>query len=159
MMWHRPPLLSFLGPRADWLAKRFAARSVGPNPSADLADLRDHIDLTLVEGAADPVGPRLRGSTRLCSDPDSLSAVMAHRAMNSMAVVTGTLDTLHELGEQVSPEDRDLLIARAIHHTHLVNALLHDLVVGLPLGATAEVEGRTTTAEQQNKISRWYRRA
>lgn len=64
---------------------------------------------------------------------------MAHGLLNSMAVVLGAL-TLLEDGDQLTAEDREDLIRRAVHQATFVAASLKDMVLGLPPGATALLE-------------------
>lgn len=68
--------------------------------------------------------------------PDPIAAVAAHRAMNSVAFVAGALAALQE-GPALLPGERQQLLARAMTHTSVIRALLYDLVLGLPLGASA----------------------
>lgn len=84
----------------------------------------------MVEGAGAVWADRLGGPC------DPLGAVAAHRAMNSVAFVAGALNALQQ-GSGVSPEEREQLLSRAMTHTGVISALLYDLVLGLPLGASA----------------------
>lgn len=73
---------------------------------------------------------------RLGGPGDPLAAVAAHRAMNSLAYVAGALNALQQ-ESAVSAAEREELLTRAMTHTGVIGALLYDLVLGLPLGASA----------------------
>lgn len=73
---------------------------------------------------------------RLDVQSDPVAAVAAHRAMNSLAYVAGALNALQQ-GSALSPAEREELLSRAKTHTGVISALLYDLVLGLPLGASA----------------------
>ena len=76
------------------------------------------------------------GPARPAVHCDPVAAVAAHRAMNSLAYVAGALNALQQ-GSAVSSEEREQLLSRAMTHTGVISALLYDLVLGLPLGASA----------------------
>jgi len=97
----------------------------------------------IVEGAGADSANRLSGHC------DPLAAVAAHRALNSVAFIAGVLSALQQ-GSAISLEEREQLLSRAMAHTDGISALLHDLVLGLPLGATAVAgDGSLRRAEKR----------
>ncbi|GAC1312353.1 MAG: hypothetical protein NVSMB12_02210 [Acidimicrobiales bacterium] len=75
---------------------------------------------------------------------DAIAAVAAHRAMNSLAFIAGALAALQD-GTGIGPEEEQHLLSRAITHTGFLNAVLHDLVLGLPVGCTSVAEDDPAT--------------
>lgn len=78
-------------------------------------------------------------SAGLAPETDALAAVAAHRAINSLAFIAGALAVLQQ-GVGIGPEDEQELLGRAIKHAGLIDAVLRDLVLGLPIGFTPVVE-------------------
>lgn len=94
-------------------------------------------------------GSGAEGRDRLGALSDPLATVAAHRAMNSVAFVAGALHALQH-GNAISSEEREQLLSRAMAHTAVISALLYDLVLGLPLGASAvNDDHRLRQAEQR----------
>ncbi|GAC1377656.1 MAG: hypothetical protein NVSMB4_07130 [Acidimicrobiales bacterium] len=82
---------------------------------------------------------------------DPVAAVMAHGALNSMTVVCGTLSLLATSGHDLDDAQRTTLLRDAARHAELVTALLHDLVSGLPLGATAILQDLDQQARERHR--------
>lgn len=66
---------------------------------------------------------------------DPIDAVAAHRALQSIALVQGTLQVVAaQAGMDEAVHD---LLSRALKHAGVVSAVLHDVMLGLPSGTTA----------------------
>ncbi|MEY2569053.1 MAG: hypothetical protein QOE35_3582 [Actinomycetota bacterium] len=63
---------------------------------------------------------------------DTLMAVMAHGLLTAMSVVTGSIGLLRDAWDEIDPEERESLLAKAEEQALHVGAVLTDLVRGLP---------------------------
>jgi hypothetical protein len=70
---------------------------------------------------------------------DGEAAVVAHRLLNSMAVVSAGVVTLWDHWSQLAPDARDDLFERVLAHSDLVTEALRDIAQGLPQSTVAEL--------------------
>lgn len=82
----------------------------------------------------------LEESSRDQNPIDSVSAVMAHGLLNSMAVIIGTLTTLADHWPRLQDPMREELLQRGLEQAQFVTDTLRDLVLGLPVGASSLLE-------------------
>lgn len=93
--------------------------------------------------ASDQAAGNDSGGPSLTAEMQGVAAVAAHGALNSLAFILGALTVLQQ-GAGIDPEEEEQLLSRAVKHTGTINALLRDLVLGLPIGLTAMMEDRPT---------------
>lgn len=85
------------------------------------------------------VGDAAESVTPPTPGPDPLEPVVAHGALNSMAVLLGALRDISERGANLDPEQTRLL-GVAAEQGRMVVAALHDLDLRLPVGATGVLD-------------------
>ena len=85
------------------------------------------------------VGDAAESVTPPTPSPDPLEPVVAHGALNSMAVLLGALRDISEQGANLSP-DQTRLLGVAAEQGRMVVAALHDLDLRLPVGATGVLD-------------------
>ena len=84
---------------------------------------------------------------------DSISGVVAHGLLNSMAVVVGTMTTLADHWPRIDETSRTDLLSRGIEQALFVTDTLRDLVMGLPLGASSLLEELGEESERRQRGS------
>ncbi|GAC1378231.1 MAG: hypothetical protein NVSMB4_07840 [Acidimicrobiales bacterium] len=89
------------------------------------------------------------GAAALDGHLDSISGVVAHGLLNSMAVVVGTMTTLADHWPRIDDAARDELLSRGKEQALFVTDTLRDLVMGLPLGASSLLEELDEESERR----------
>ncbi|GAC1586871.1 MAG: hypothetical protein NVS3B21_01300 [Acidimicrobiales bacterium] len=82
---------------------------------------------------------------------DSISGVVAHGLLNSMAVVVGTMTTLADHWSRIDEAARADLLSRGVEQALFVTDTLRDLVMGLPLGASSLLEELGEESERRQR--------
>jgi len=105
-----------------------------PDAEPDLAEVLINLRTVIAQvgDATESVSPRT-------ADPDPLEPVVAHGALNSMAVLLGALRDISERGSNLDGEQTRLL-GVAAEQGRMVVAALHDLDLRLPVGATGVLD-------------------
>ena len=112
---------------------------VEPDLTEVIANLRTVI--AQVGDAAESVTPP--------THTDPLEPLVAHGALNSMAVLLGALRDISERGANLDPEQTHLL-GVAAEQGRLVVAALHDLDLRLPVGATGVLDDLDEEARRRH---------
>lgn len=105
-----------------------------PNVEPDLAEVIINLRTVIAQ-----VGDAAEAVTPPTAAPDPLEPVVAHGALNSMAVLLGALRDISERGANLDAEQTRLL-GVAAEQGRMVVAALHDLDLRLPVGATGVLD-------------------
>lgn len=131
---------------AKWATERATSNMSIDQPDAqpDIAEVVVNLRTVIAQigDAAAPVIPPATGSVRV-------EPVVAHGALNSMAVLLGALRDISERGANLDAQQTRLL-GVAAQQGRLVVAALHDLGLRLPAGATGILDDLDEEARRRH---------